>query len=169
MVRELKKEFGERSDTTYTVLSKLSPFLSKKSVTDIQKCLGVNFDNAKKIKNGEKLGRKVYDKIINEEVVNKIVQFYEFDTISRIDMRKNKTSKKWGPRRYMYTTIRMAHLNFITDNPEMKVSFSSFHKLRPRNVKVRKHTPLISSLCPYCHNIRLILQKANVLLNDRAS
>ena len=162
MVRELKKEFGERSDTTYTVLSKLSPFLSKKSVTDIQKCLGVNFDNAKKIKNGEKLGRKVYDKIINEEVVNKIVQFYEFDTISRIDMRKNKTSKKWGPRRYMYTTIRMAHLNFITDNPEMKVSFSSFHKLRPRNVKVRKDTPLISSLCPYCHNIRLKLQKANV-------
>ena len=116
----------------------------------------------KKIQAGEKLGRKVYNKRIDDEVVDKIVKFYECDTTSRIDMRKNKHTKKWGPRRYMYTTIKIAHLNFITKNPEMKVSFSTFHKLRPRNVKISKDTPLISSLCPYCHNIRLKLQKLNI-------
>ena len=162
MIKALKHSTGEKSEITYTVLTHMSSFFRGYSISQIQKYLGVNFVNAKKIKNGEKLGRKVYTRIISDEVVYKVVKYYESDAVSRIDMNKSTASKKWGPKRYMYTTIKLAYLNFITNNPEMKISFSTFHKLRPRNVKIRKDTPLISSLCPHCHNIRLKLRKANV-------
>ena len=106
MVMYLKELWGEKSELIYTLLTALSPFFTKTSISDIQKYLGINFANAKKIKNGEKLGRKVYDRIISEEVVKNIVEYYNSDTISRIDMRKSKISKKWGLRRCMYTTIK---------------------------------------------------------------
>ena len=62
----------------------------------------------------------------------------------------------------MYTTIKIAYIQFINENPECKVGFSTFNKLKPENVEISSKTPLISSLCPYCHNLRLKLQKLNI-------
>ena len=49
----------------------------------------------------------------------------------------------------------------MSENPTIQVSFSKFHSLKPRCVRPRSKTPLISSLCCYCQNICLKLQAMN--------
>ena len=49
----LKESWGEKSELIDTLLTALSPFFTKTSISDIQKYLGINFANAKKIENGE--------------------------------------------------------------------------------------------------------------------
>ena len=62
----------------------------------------------------------------------------------------------------MIFAIKWAYMIFKQENPEIQVSYSKFHMLKPKNVKISSKTPLISSLCPYCHNIRLKLQKLGI-------
>ena len=51
---------------------------------------------------------------------------------------------------------------FKNEYPEIKVSYTKFYMLKPKNVKNVGKTPLLSSLCPYCLNIRLKLQILNI-------
>ena len=162
VIQDVKKKCGEKSAVTYDVATSMSPYFNGQSVTFIKSKLGINFKNAKKIKLHENIERKVYESKITKEVTDNILKFYEREDISRVNPSKRTTSKKWGPKRYMYTSVKVAYLIFKTENPEIKISYSKFHKLKPRNVKITSKTPLISSLCPYCQNIRLKLQKFGI-------
>ena len=162
VMQDVKKKFGERSPLAYEVATSFSPHFNGQSATFIKDKLRLSYKNAKKIKLHEIIERKVYESKITPEVTDNVLKFYVREDISRVNPSKRTTSKKWGPKRYMYTSIKVAYLIFKTENPEIKISYSKFHKLKPRNVKITSKTPLISSLCPYCQNIRLKLQKFGI-------
>ena len=162
VIHNIKNKFGEQSSTALEVINLLGSYLKDKSVTDIQKICKLRFENAQKVKNQKKLVHKVYKKKITQEVIFKIENFYEREDISRVEPSQKKVSKKWGPRKYMNFSVKDAYLTFRSENPEVQVSYSKFHMLRPKNVRVTGKTPLVSSLCPYCLNIRLKLQKLHI-------
>ena len=162
VMQDVKKKFGERSPLAYEVATSFSTHFNGQSATFIKDKLRLSYKNAKKIKLHEIIERKVYESKITPEVTDNVLKFYVREDISRVNPSKRTTSKKWGPKRYMYTSIKVAYLIFKTENPEIKISYSKFHKLKPRNVKITSKTPLISSLCPYCQNIRLKLQKIGI-------
>ena len=59
----------------------------------------------------------------------------------------------------MCVPVNEAYILFKNENPEVQVSLSTFNMLKPKNLKNVDKTSLLSSLCPYCLNIRLKLQK----------
>ena len=139
-------EDSPRSSTSYEVRNALSPFLKDKSATFIKKKLGVGFQNAKKLKYGNKLKLKKYKKSQTQIVVDKIENFYKRDDISRLDTSKNKITKK-GQKRYMNFPVQVAYKLFLEEYPEIKVSSSRFHWLKPKHILITSKTPHIMSLC----------------------
>ena len=122
----------------------------------------INWENAGKIKSRTKLARKKYEGKITAKVIEKIQGFYLNDSISRVSTSKKNISKRTGTvRRYMKFSIKDVFIMFRNVEPEIKVSFSKFYMLKPKNVKTAGKTPMESSLCPYCLNVRLKLQKIN--------
>ena len=164
VVQDIKEEFGAKSPITYTVMSKLgdAKYLQKRTKSNLQTIFKVNWTNAGKLKSRTKLVRKKYKTKITGEIIDKIENYYLSDDISRLDTSQKNASKKYGPRRYMTYAVQDAYVMFINENPEIKVSFTKFYMLKPKNVKYASQTPLLSSLCPYCMNIRLKLQKLNI-------
>ena len=59
----------------------------------------------------------------------------------------------------MCLPVTAAYIMFKNENPEVQVSYSKFNMLKPKKIKNVAETALLSSLCPYCLNIRLKLQK----------
>lgn len=65
-----------KSDLTYAAASAMIPIFEGKSASSIQKQLGLSYSNAKKLKNGEKIGRKVTEGKFSPAVLCDIVKFY---------------------------------------------------------------------------------------------
>ena len=159
MIRNMKIAFGEKSELVYSAISFHSHYFKDKTITSIQKYLGLNFENAKKVKNGIPLGKKVYNKTVDSGAVEKIVKYFLDDRVSKASPGLRGITKRDGVCRFMYTTVKIAYINFTNEHPDCKVGYSTFHKLKPKNVKTRAKTPFVSSLCPYCHNISLKCSK----------
>ena len=162
VINGIKKEFGERSDAAVATINIIRPYLEQRSISDIQNICRVSFDNAKKVKNGEKMVRKVYNKKITQTIVNDIQNFLSEDDISRVDPSQKHQYKNLGKRRNMSYTMTDAYILFKSKFPEHQVSFSKFNMLRPKNITVASKTPMLSSLCPFCLNIRIKLQKIHI-------
>ena len=94
LAKNYKDKYGEKSEIAYDALSVLAQYFRGKKITYIQKQLGVAYDNARKIRDGLQLGRKVYNRVINNEVVEKIVNFFEDDRISRVYPSLKRATKK---------------------------------------------------------------------------
>ena len=58
--------------------------------------------------------------------------------------------------------LRILHQQFLEENPDISLSFSTFAANCPTNVKTTKQTVLISCLCEYCTNIDLKLRPKNL-------
>ena len=101
-------------------------------------------------------------KVMSQETIDAIVTFFGRDDISRVTGCVRESTKKYGPRRYMNFSFSMAYRIFKAENPTMKVSFSKFHFLKPFNIRLLSKTPLVSSLCVYCQNVKLKLLKLNI-------
>ena len=89
----------------------------------------------------------------------KIGDFYKRGDISR-PIPCKKSVKKFKIMYVMETTVLNAWERFVKENPNDCVSYSSFAKLRPQNVKITNSKDLITCMCEYCVNI---LQKLNSL------
>ena len=161
VVLDIKEKFGGKSDVCYQVITALSPNFSGKTQTQIKNILKVSWENAGKVKSRVSLSRKMKRKKLTQEIITKIETFYEREDISRLEP-SMKASKKWGSKRFLKFSINDAYLMFRNENIDVQVCFSNFYKFKPRNVKIASKTPIISSLCPYCLNIRLKLQKLGI-------
>ena len=161
VILDIKEQFGGKSQVSYKVMTILSPNFAGKSQTHIKKILKVNWENAGKVKSRVDLSRKIYRKKLTQELITKIELFYEREDISRIEP-SMKASKKWGPKRFLKFSINDAYLMFKNENIDLEVCLSNFYKFKPRNVKISTKTPIISSQCPYCINIRLKLQRLGI-------
>ena len=159
LVMDSKRDYGEKSERAYSAITTVSRHFVDKSLTFIQKCLGINFENAKKVKNGIPLGRKIYNKTVFDGDVEKIEKYFLDDRVSKANPGLKGATKKHGVCRYMYTTVKVAYISFRNENPDCNVGYSTFYKLKPANVIIQAKTPLTSSLCPYCHNISLKCSK----------
>ena len=158
VVQDIKKKFGAKSDVSYQAMDSVKNNFEGQTQSQTQKYLGINWDTAGKVRSRVDIYRKVYRKKLTQEKIAKIEKFYERDDISRIEP-SMKASKKWGPRRFLMFSIYDAYLVFKNEEIENQVCFSHFYKFRPKNVSIASKTPIISSLCPYCINIRLKIQK----------
>ena len=150
----------EKSDLAYLLLTAISPIVKFKSVTSIRNNFAISGAKAKKLFDGDKIIRNV--KRLSQNKIIKIDRFYKRDDISRVTGSLRETTKKHGPRRYMNFPFRVAYKIFKDENPSIQLSFSKFHILKPKNIRTISNTPLISSLCVYCQNVKLKLQAINV-------
>jgi len=99
------------------------------------------------------------NKFLDHETIQLIVQFYLQDGISRMSSNTKdviQIKNQPIPVRFMEMTIREALRKFYDDYPTIKVGKSSFHTLRPRQVKL--HSPHETCMCQTHENISLLLQ-----------
>ena len=158
-VFKVMKDGNTKSSETYGYLNAMSKVTECKNITSAMKDYGIGRKKAKQMVKGEEISRKI--KAFPKKTINIIEKFYKRDDISRVSPNVRETTKKHGARRYMRFPFRVAYRIFILENPKTKVGFSKFHSLKPKNIRARSKTPLISSLCCYCQNVNLKLQAIN--------
>ena len=145
-----------KTNPSYAILAEMSPLVTGEKVSSIRKKFKVSFNVAKKISVGDKIKRKESAHKFCEVKASKIKSFYVQDDISFVDPSIRRTTKK-GITRFMTFPLRVAHQLFEEQNPDIKVSFSKFKSLRPKNVRFISETPLKGCACVYCENVRLKL------------
>ena len=101
-------------------------------------------------------------KRIDHMIVGKVRNFYKRDDISRVTPSVRETTKKFGARRYMNFPFKVAYRIFKIEHPKAKICYSKFHSLKPENIRDVSKSTMISSLCVYCQNVNLKLQKLNI-------
>lgn len=169
-----------RNKTKDPVQSSLntSTFLSKqakgKALSKIKRVLPANKDKQieliQKIAEDlnilklEKEHERVYQSI-SSEAKKKIYEFYCRDDISYQSPGKRDfiATKDNGiklklQRRYLLFSLRELYQFFIEENPEIKLSLSSFQVLRPCNVLYKSSIPHNVCVCIYHENIALLLK-----------
>ena len=148
-----------KSALTYKILQVFSTVIDGKTYRSICENFGIGRNKA-----GQYRKKRIIHNLIRmpQQTVSDIHTFYKRDDISRVTPSARETTKKYGPRRYMNFPFKVAYGIFKKENPTTKISFSKFHALKPKNVRDICNSPLISSLCVYCQNVNLILQKLNI-------
>ena len=64
-------------------------------------------------------------------------------------------AKRGVNKRFLNRSLMSAHETFKKDNPNKKVGFSTFAKMRPHNVKLLESTPNRQCVCQQCANFEL--------------
>jgi hypothetical protein len=99
------------------------------------------------------------NKFLDPDTIQLIVQFYLQDGISRVSSNTKdalKIKNELVPVRFLEMTIREALRKFYDDHLTVQVAKSSFHSLRPRQVKL--HSPHETCMCQTHENMSLLLQ-----------
>ncbi|CAF1529237.1 unnamed protein product [Adineta ricciae] len=99
------------------------------------------------------------------EVKKKVFDYYCRDDISyqspgkrdTITVKENGAKLKLQ-RRYLLFSLRELYQLFVQENPQIKLSLSSFQDLRPSNVLYKSSIPHNVCVCIYHENISLLLQ-----------
>ena len=107
--------------------------------------------------------------ILNEEIKQKLFEFYENDDISRMSpgikdrvaIRING-SKNHIQKRHIYMSLKEIHALFIAENENIKISRSKFASLRPLHVLLSRQTPANLCTCIYHQILILALKKLSV-------
>jgi hypothetical protein len=95
---------------------------------------------------------------ISEETITTVIEFYQEDSISRISANSKdviQIKKKPVAVRFMEMTVLDAFREFDRRYPDL-IRRSTFHSLRPRNVKIV--APHETCMCIYHENMHLLLQ-----------
>jgi hypothetical protein len=95
---------------------------------------------------------------LSEDTITTVVQFYREDGVSRMSANWKDTlqiNKKLVPVRFMEMTVLEAFQTFEKRFPGL-AGRSTFHSLRPREVKIS--SPHDTCLCIYHENMNLLLQ-----------
>ena len=99
------------------------------------------------------------NKLLNDDTVQLVIQFYLPDGISRVSPNKKdvlKIKNESVAVRYLEMSIGEALRQFYNDNPTVKIGKFSFYSLRPRQVKIT--SPHQTCMCQCHENFDLILQ-----------
>ena len=96
---------------------------------------------------------------IDPEIVDKVLDFYRQDGISRPSPNRKDViliNGKNVAKRFMEMTISQAFESFCIENPSMRLSRSKFFELRPKDVK--PESPHDVCVCIYHENLTLLLK-----------
>ena len=102
---------------------------------------------------------------LSDETKEIVTQFYESDDISRAMPGKNDyvSIRKEGKRqlvqkRLLMSTLRESYVNFVDENGNVKMGFSTFAKLRPDNCKLLTSSGTHNvCVCTIHENVNLII------------
>ena len=85
-----------------------------------------------------------------------------FETHATILPGKKTVSKRTRKQAaVLQQSLRKLHKHFQREHSECMIAFSTFAKLRPRNIKLAKYWKLFQCLCEYCENVKYLLETAN--------
>jgi hypothetical protein len=113
-----------------------------------------------KFKQQMKIKRKKRKDALPDNVERQIKLFYMREDISRPLPSKRYTTKH-GAGYVLQQTLKAAFRMFKLEHPDIKVGYTKFTKLRPKNVRLISNKFLESCLCQYCNNVRLKLLALN--------
>ena len=106
--------------------------------------------------------RKKRKDAIPEATVESVIQFYNRGDIAREMPTPRMVPKKtMVPNKVLECCIHTVFLQYKQENPTVEISFSSFSKLRPKNILVTSNTKLMQCLCEYCINVDFKLKALN--------
>lgn len=99
--------------------------------------------------------------ILRAELTNHVTDFYERDDVSRCMPGKRDAKNVEGEKkqvRILNDYLANIHEKFCREEPIFKVSYSTFCKLRPKNIKVTSLLSRNTSLCTIHQNMALKLK-----------
>ena len=96
--------------------------------------------------------RKKRADALDEDVRKKVIAFYNRGDITREMPNARQVTKK-GPCKVLECSLQAAFQQFTQENPTVKISFSTFVKLRPTSVKTQERNRMLQCLCEYCVNV----------------
>ena len=181
MLQGLKQAFKDNvgnSDAQYRILTSLPPSWS---VRKIMKEFEVGQKKAKKAKELQKKNgfhsfpSKQVGKSLSSDTVNTVRDFYNTDNISRllpgkkdcVSMKVNG-EKQRVQKRLILCLLKEAYIFFkdkYQDN--MKIGFSKFSELRPKNVVLPNASGTHSvCVCTYHQNFKLMLENSGLSKNN---
>ncbi|XP_077869847.1 uncharacterized protein LOC144362389 [Saccoglossus kowalevskii] len=109
--------------------------------------------------------RKLRKDRISEEVKENIKGFYLSPDVSReVPNKKDVLNQKHGEaiqRHVMTMTLSEAFEQYKKENPEIKIGYTSFKKLKPVNIRRVSEISHRSCLCQICCNLALKIQAVN--------
>lgn len=112
--------------------------------------------------------RKAHKDKLSSQEANEVKAFYLSGEESRCLPNKRDVSKKTNRERFILTMpIRDAYLAYRKKNPARKIGFTSFYKLKPKNLKKVSETNRRCCLCQVCCNVALKAETANKLLSGK--
>lgn len=107
-------------------------------------------------------------KPLSEETKRAVLKHFEESDISwhSPGMKDFKTVRRNGvkerlQKRFLLTTLKESHRIFLDNNPEQKISLSSFCQLRPDHVLIQKDLPQNVCVCKIHENVRSLLLTLN--------
>ena len=131
-------------------------------MTQVKKHVGVSLRriNAKR-KSTEFLptAKSRYKNSLSQESFAAVRQFFEQDDVSRVCAGKKETvtkSKIKKQKRYLLDNMRNLHKKFVSVYPDVKISLSTFVKLRPFWVKKPRVQDRETCLCKVHENAKLL-------------
>ena len=135
-----------------------SEMFSKKST---KKSLGklLNLNRKAKILQKYQIRPKPYQTSLNlsqRDGIRKVQNFYHDPRIST-----ERPEKRFSGRRLMSMSIRQVYNLFVQENSAIKISWTKFVTLRPRNIILLKKNHHMTCKCPYCQNVEFILESIN--------
>ncbi|CAF3406874.1 unnamed protein product, partial [Rotaria socialis] len=105
---------------------------------------------------------------LSTTVKNEVYEFYCRDDISYQAPGKRDTitikengNKKTMQKKYLLYTLRELYELFMTENPNITISLSSFQNLRPAYILYKSSIPHNVCVCIYHENIALLLKSLN--------
>lgn len=99
---------------------------------------------------------------VNRKPKESVISFYEQDDVSRITAGKGETitrNKVKKQKRFLLDSMSNLHLKFMSLNPNTKISYQWFCKLRPFQVLVPTIDSRDTCLCKICDNYSLLIKK----------
>ncbi|XP_062621147.1 uncharacterized protein LOC134282769 [Saccostrea cucullata] len=152
-----KKDNASRRPLHEAILAK-NKFGANKALRNY---FGLSQTLGKKLKGGENITdieRKKRKDALPERVHTNIQGFYQNSYISREIPNVSSVKKDLTVKMALEGSLKHTYDTYCAENPEVKVSYSKFVELRPKNVLTMSKTKYLQCLCEYCINIDFKLQ-----------
>jgi len=135
----------------------LSYFHSNRAASQ---CLGVRLATIHNIKNMKTVTTENMKKPgpkANDDDVSSVHSFLKSPGVSIAQGGNRGVNKKGEPVYYLQQSLKETHRLFLEQNPQNNMAYSTFTKLRPRNIKLFGATPKNMAACERCANVDLLL------------
>jgi hypothetical protein len=157
-----KQERMRREQTLKMVLSQYKNIPVRK----IAETFGIRTAYIYKIRKFQEKGRKAKRAEKMQEAVHAF--FHRPDITVQIGGPKG-INKKGETVQFLQKTVQEAYKEYIAEEKNPNVGYSTFAKLRPKNVKTYAKMPMNQSVCETCANIDLAIKSFNAISSSSLS